>query len=270
MNNTDFNTIVFTSFSKKNFYLRSYISSFVLNNSCVPVSPFMNFDYNMTWLVNKDFIRISNNTLIKKSNELWVFWELSDWVVIEIYLAKKYKKIVRYFMVASNWIDFEETNEGKVILEDVSPWMWEWILSWKNLERWHPRLRFKKEYSLVYPAYSKHNFYLHMHISKFCLENKKIPLNPFMLFKYFLWDKISRESVYKANATIVNMCDELWTFWPVSDWVLDEIKQKKNEKPKSVKYFKIANTSPQVNFRKVLPSSVEFEEEELEQFRNCL
>ena len=119
MNNTDFNTIVFTSFSKKNFYLRSYISSFVLNNSCVPVSPFMNFDYNMTWLVNKDFIRISNNTLIKKSNELWVFWELSDWVVIEIYLAKKYKKIVRYFMVASNWIDFEETNENKVILEDV-------------------------------------------------------------------------------------------------------------------------------------------------------
>jgi len=45
---------------------------------------------------------------------------------------------------------------------------------------------------------------------------------------------------------------------------------KKVDKAKSVKYFNISSTSPSVTFRKTSPASVEFEEENLEQFRNLL
>jgi hypothetical protein len=268
LNLTEKNKIIFTSLSKKNFYLRAYISAFVLINGHTPISPFMNFEYNLSGLVSKDLIRISNNTLIKRTDELWVFGEISDGVLIEIYLAKKRKKPVKYFMPINNGISFEEIPEDKVVLEDVSPWMWEWVIHKKNLERWHPRLRFTKEYPLVYPAYSKKNFYWQMHINRYCLKKKVIPLNPFMLFRYFLGDAVPRETVYRANNNIVRICDEVWTFGAVSDGVLAEIKLKK-EQNQPVKHFELIKSNPFV-FRKIPPRFVKFEEKELEQYRDII
>jgi hypothetical protein len=259
--------IIFTSFSKKNFYLRSAISRFVLQNDKVPISPFMNFDYNLAGLVPKDDIRIANNSLIARSDELWVFGEVSDGVLVEIYLARKHKIPIRYFLQQPNEI-FIEITQDEVRLEDVSPWMWEWILAGKDLKRWHPRLRFHKTYPLVYPAYSKRNFYWQMHISQFCLEQKTIPLNPFMLFRYFLGDTVTRESVYRANNNIVRLCDEVWTFGEISDGVLAEVKLKK-EQGHPVQYLKIAQSNP-ATFRRIAPSSVVFEEPELEAYRELL
>lgn len=249
--------IIFTSFSKRNFYLRSAISSFVLQKSLTPISPFMNFDYNLSGSVNQNLIRVANNTMIGKCDELWVFGQISDGVLVEIYLAKKHHKTVRYFLVGENH-DFKEVTEGEVVLEDVSPWMWEWVIKGKTLERWHPRLRFNKNYPLVYPAYSKKNFYWQMHISQFCLEKKMVPLNPFMLFRYFLGDIVDRKLVYQANETIVRICDELWVFGPISDGVLKEIKIAKEEKRK-VRYFKIIEGDP-VKFRQISSKLAEIEE----------
>lgn len=262
------NKLIFTSFSKKNFYFRSDISTFVLKDNNTPISPFMNFDYNLSGLVHKDLIRIANNTLIQRCNEAWVFGEVSDGVLAEIYLAQKFKKPIRFFSPSSGKKVFEEIDQNQVGLEDISPWMWEWVKSGKKLERWHPRLRFKKTYPVIYPAYSKRNFYWQMHISQFCLEKKTIPLNPFMLFRYFLGDTVSRESVYLANNNIVRMSDEVWTFGEISDGVLAEVKMKKDQR-QLVKYFKIAQTNPVV-FRRISPKSVKFEDEELEQYRYLL
>ncbi len=228
----------------------------------------MNFDYNLSGLVNKELIRVANNTLIQRCNEVWVFGEVSDGVLVEIYLAKKFNKPLRFFDFDNNKTTFKEISQDQVKLENVSPWMWEWIKAGKNLKRWHPRLRFKKTYPIIYPAYSKRNFFWQMHISKFCLEKRKVPLNPFMLFRYFLGDAIDRKTVYLANNNIVKMCDEVWTFGEISDGVLAEVKMKKDQN-QPVKYFKIAKTNPVV-FRKIPAKSVEFEEKELEQYRYIL
>jgi hypothetical protein len=268
LNLTQKNKIIFTAYSKRNFYLRSFISSFVLLSGNTPISPFMNFDYNLSNLVEKDLIRIANNTLIKRMDELWVFGEISDGVLVEIFLAKKRQKLIRYFKPINEGSSFREIDQTQIQLEDVSSWMWNWIIEGKNLERWHPRLRFTKEYPLVYPAYSKRNFYWQMHISQFCLQHKRIPLNPFMLFRYFLGDAVPRNTIYLANNNIVRISDEVWTFGEISDGVLAEIKLKKSQ-GHPVKYFKIAKSNP-VEFRKIQPKSVVFEEKELEMFRHLL
>jgi hypothetical protein len=260
--------IIFTSFSKKNFYLRSQISQFVLFRGCTPINPFMNVDYNLAGLVPKGSIRTANNTLITRSDELWVFGEVSDGVLIEIYLAQRQHKPIRYFTSSVTDNSFTEIAIDAVQLEDVSPWMWEWTLSGKDLARWHPRLRFKKTYPLIYPAYSKRNFYLQMHISQFCLDRKTVPLNPFMLFRYFLGDTVSRESVYQANNTIVQTCDEVWVFGEISNGVLAEIKIMR-DRGKLVRYFKLVSNNP-ITFRTAQGVHMPFEEKALEPYRYIL
>lgn len=260
--------IIFVSFSKRNFYLRSTISAFVLNQRCTPVSPFMNFEYNLGGIVNQDLIRVANNTLIQRADEVWVFGEVSDGVLTEIYLAKKFDKKIRFFAANNSWKEFREVGASSVVLEDVSPWMWDYVLAGKKLDRWHPRLRFTKVYPSVYAAYSKRNFYLHQHISKYCLEKRRIPLNPFMLFKYFLGDAVSREAVYLANASVVNLTDEIWTFGDISDGVLEEIIMKKKTSGK-VKYFSINQKTTQ-SFRRISRARAVFEDIGLEKFRGEL
>ncbi len=261
------NMIIFTSYSKKNFYTRAEVSQFVLRAGHTPINPFMNFDYNLSGVVDRSLIRVANNTMIAAADELWVFGDISDGVLVEIYLAKKQNKHVRYFMISNN--DFHEVDELSARLEDVSEWQWEYVRLGRDLARWHPRLRFHKTYPLVYPAYSKHNFYLQMHISKYCLENHVVPLNPFMLFRYFIGDSVSRETIYRANNNIVRIADEVWVFDEVSDGVLAEVKLKK-ERGHVVKYFSHTSDSFPITYRKLSPLQVRFEDGGLEQYRNLL
>lgn len=260
--------IIFASFSKKNFYLRFQISAFILLKNRTPISPLMNFDYNLAGLVNKDTIRIANNSILHKVDELWVFGKVSDGVLMEIFLAKKFGKTVRFFSLFEKIDSIEEINIKDVQLEDVSAWMWDWVVEGKNLGRWHPRLQLRKTYPLIYPAYSKRNFYWQMHISQFCLDKKTVPLNPFMLFRYFLGDTVPRETIYLANNNLVKTSSQLWVFGEISDGVLAEIKIVKDIGG-IVKYFRIINGNP-VKFRKVSPRHAIFEENSLEEFRSIL
>jgi hypothetical protein len=102
----------------------------------------------------------------------------------------------------------------------------------------HKALSLKDDKNLVYTAMSKHLFYYRMHISKFVLENGGVPLNPFMIFDYFLLDSVDRDLVREGNNNLVKRSDELWVFGTVSNGVLAEIKIAK-EMDKPVKYFKI-------------------------------
>lgn len=59
----------------------------------------------------------------------------------------------------------------------------------------HPALEAQKDKPLVYTAMSKHLFYFRMFISVFVLKNGGVPLNPFMVFDYFMLDAVDRDSV---------------------------------------------------------------------------
>lgn len=259
--------IVYVAFSKHWFYLRAHVSAYVLAQGRTPISPFMNFDYNLGDLIDRDAIRVANNTLLTKADELWVFGPVSDGVLVEVYLARQAGKPVRYFTQKPDR-SFVELEPEDVRLEDVSDWLWERVQAGQDISRWHPRLRFHKTYPLVYPAYSKRNFFWQMHISLFCLEQRVVPLNPFMLFRYFLGDGVPRETVYRANNAIVRLSDAVWTFGEIADGVLAEVRHKR-EHGGAVRHYAITQTNP-VKFRLTSGQHIPFEEPELERYREWL
>ena len=99
--------LVYTAISKKLFYFKMHISKFVLEKDCIPLNPFMIFEYFMLDTINRDKIREANNALVEKADELWVFGEVSDGVLVEIKLAKEKQKPIKYFTV----IDSKEIKE---------------------------------------------------------------------------------------------------------------------------------------------------------------
>lgn len=102
----------------------------------------------------------------------------------------------------------------------------------------HPALALRGGKKVVYTALSKKWFYFRYHIVKYALEQGVVPINPFTSFEYFLLDTVDRDVVRAANNALVHRADELWVFGDVSDGVLAEIKQAK-EQGKPVRYFKI-------------------------------
>ena len=109
----------------------------------------------------------------------------------------------------------------------------------------------------VYPAHSKHYFFFKSHISQFILHQNCVPLNPFMIFDYFMLDTVDRDTVRNANNNIVNLADELWVFGPIADGVLAEIVLAK-QKGKPVRYFKIIKSK---EIEEITKDEVEFEDD---------
>jgi len=108
--------LIYPAFSKHLFYFRMHISKFVLENNCVPLNPFMIHEYFLLDTVDRDKIRESNNAIVEKAEELWVFGKISDGVLAEINLAKKSGKPIRYFEVIKSK-DIKEISEKEVELE---------------------------------------------------------------------------------------------------------------------------------------------------------
>lgn len=129
----------------------------------------------------------------------------------------------------------------------------------------HEALHLEGNKQLVYTALSKHYFYFRMHISRYVLEMGKVPLNPFMLFDYFLLDSLERNVIRNANNSLVLRTDQIWVFGPVSNGVLAEILlAKKANKP--VLYFKIEKSH---TINPIFEEEVEVESE-VEQFKSLL
>ncbi len=121
----------------------------------------------------------------------------------------------------------------------------------------HRALALTNAMPLVYTAMSKHYFYYRMFISSFVLEQGKVPLNPFMLFDYFLLDSVDRDLVRQANNAVVQRADEIWVFGPVSNGVLAEILLAQSL-GKPLHYFKIDKPHRIV---RMTPEEVDMEEE---------
>ncbi len=92
-----------------------------------------------------------------------------------------------------------------------------------------------------------------------------MPLNPFMLFDYFLLDSVDRDLVRDANNSIVLRADEIWVFGPISNGVLAEILLAKKA-GKSISYFKIEKPH---NFVLIAEDEVEMEDE-VAQFKSLV
>lgn len=121
----------------------------------------------------------------------------------------------------------------------------------------HDALVLDGKKKLIYTAFSKHYFYYRMFISRYVLEKGAVPLNPFMLFDYFLLDTVDRDMVRDANNSVVRRADEIWVFGPISNGVLAEILlARKAEKP--VTFFKIEKPH---NFLPIKAEEAEMEEE---------
>jgi len=75
----------------------------------------------------------------------------------------------------------------------------------------------------IYTAQSRHLFYARMLICKYVLEQNAVPLNPFNIWGYFLYDLVERDLVRRGNNNVVRIVDEVWVFGPIADGVMAEI-----------------------------------------------
>jgi hypothetical protein len=92
--------LVYVAMSNRSFYWRAHIQKFVLDSGLVPVSPFMLFDYYLMHTVDKDVVREAMNNLLSRSDEVWVFGRLSLGVKVQVGIAKRLNKSVRYFDIS--------------------------------------------------------------------------------------------------------------------------------------------------------------------------
>ncbi len=92
--------VVYTAMSNRNFHWRMHVTKFVLDEGCVPINPFMLFDYYLMHTVNKDTVREAMNNLLVKCDECWVFGQMSLGVKVQVGIAKRLKKPVRFYDIA--------------------------------------------------------------------------------------------------------------------------------------------------------------------------
>lgn len=90
-------TVVFTAQSCKNFHQRMLICQHAFNQGVVPINPFNTFGYFLYELVSRDLVRNANNNLLKRCDELWVYGEVSDGMLVEILTFQKSGKPIRFF-----------------------------------------------------------------------------------------------------------------------------------------------------------------------------
>jgi hypothetical protein len=89
--------LVYVALSNRNFYWRAHVTKFVLDEGFVPITPFMLFDYYLLHTVNKDTVREAFNNLIVRCDQMWVFGNMSLGVKVQIGIAKRLRKPVRFF-----------------------------------------------------------------------------------------------------------------------------------------------------------------------------
>jgi len=94
---------------------------------------------------------------------------------------------------------------------------------------------------LVYTALSRHSAYAKEFVCAHAFINGVVPLNPFSMFGYFLYDLVDRDLVRGANGRVISAVDEVWSYGPIADGCLIEIFQALDE-GKPVRFFNVAKT----------------------------
>lgn len=78
----------------------------------------MMFSYFLLDTVDREELICANNDLIMRSDELWIFGEISDGVDEEIKLAKKLDMPTKYFSVNIKESKFAPVDENTVLREE--------------------------------------------------------------------------------------------------------------------------------------------------------
>jgi len=86
--------------SNRNFYWRMHVSKLVLDEGYVPINPFMLFDYYLLHTVPKQLVREAINNLLSRCDEVWVFGTMSLGVKVQLGIAKRLKKPLRFYDIA--------------------------------------------------------------------------------------------------------------------------------------------------------------------------
>ncbi|BCB86330.1 DUF7768 domain-containing protein [Phytohabitans suffuscus] len=111
--------IIYTAQSKHFFYCRDAVCEFVFHMGAVPLNPFRVFDYFLSDRVSRDVVRDGNRRIIEASDEVWVFGqELADGVILEIALATRLAKPLRYFSIGARAADIGPIPPGQLTVED--------------------------------------------------------------------------------------------------------------------------------------------------------
>ncbi len=92
--------LIYTVISNRNFYWRMHVSKFVLDQGHVPINPFMLFDYYLLHTVSKQTVREAMNNLLSRCDEVWVFGTMSLGVKVQVGIAKRLKKPLRFYDMA--------------------------------------------------------------------------------------------------------------------------------------------------------------------------
>lgn len=110
--------IIYTAYSKHFYFAKMLISSFVLNQQCIPLNPFTNWAYFMDDMVNRDLVVRANNNLILLADEIWTFGPIADGVFAEVKLANTLGKPVRHFSVGKKPEDIYSLTTDQLVFED--------------------------------------------------------------------------------------------------------------------------------------------------------
>jgi len=92
--------LIYIAMSNRNFYWRMHVSKLVLDEGYVPINPFMLFDYYLLHTVPKQLVREAINNLLSRCDEVWVFGTMSLGVKVQLGIAKRLKKPLRFYDIA--------------------------------------------------------------------------------------------------------------------------------------------------------------------------
>src|SRR4030081_738915 len=92
--------LIYIAMSNRNFYWRTHVSKPVLDEGYVPINPFMLFDYYLLHTVPKQLVREAINNLLARCDEVWVFGTMSLGVKVQLGIAKRLKKPLRFYDIA--------------------------------------------------------------------------------------------------------------------------------------------------------------------------
>jgi hypothetical protein len=115
------------------------------------------------------------------------------------------------------------------------------------------------ERPIVFTAQSKRYFYCREAVAEFTFSKGAVPINPFLVFGFFLGDRVSRELIRDANEALVLRSDELWVFGrALANGVLREISLAANA-GKPIRFFTVEDKPERIQELHV--DALRFEEE---------
>jgi hypothetical protein len=137
----------------------------------------------------------------------------------------------------------EETPSGAKSAEDILASIFSPVPEASPLEQLEQTIRHPKK--LVYIAMSNRNFYWRMQVSKMVLDDGYVPLNPFMLFDYYLLHTVPKQLVREAINNLLSRCDEVWVFGTMSLGVKVQVGIAKRLK-KPLRFYDITDLPEQI------------------------